>query len=123
MRDTKLKQVRRAEVPQLVEIHPRPAERRPHRIPVVMKAVFAELTAAPGHEQPRDVDPGHDLKQSIARRRRQDHYPLFSVLRKLDFARPVEIPSDDDLVLANVAALKSEELSGPQPDICRENHD
>src|SRR5437899_94404 len=76
VRDAQLEQMGRAEVPKLIEVHSGPAECRADRTPVVVQAALRELAAPRSYEEPRNVDPRHDVAQSLLRWRRQCYNAL-----------------------------------------------
>jgi hypothetical protein len=80
MRNAELEDVRRAEVTELVEVHPRSPERGAHAVPAIEKAGLCEMPHATSREQPGNAEPRHNVHKRGSRRRRQDDDPLLSVL-------------------------------------------
>src|SRR5688500_7994986 len=81
VRHTKPEKVCRAEVTQLVEIHPGTTERRPHRVPVVVETALAEAPATRRDKQPGLIETRWNTSESLTPRRRQCHDPLQPILR------------------------------------------
>jgi hypothetical protein len=92
----------RAKVPELVEVHLRTAGRRANRAPVVAEAPFREAPDPRSQEQPWFIDPPSDVRERLTCRRREGHYALVAVLRRLKLAGTVEVPYDPDLIVGHV---------------------